>query len=143
VGECAEPIDLSKIFCYTEHRPGKQECPLVCRGTGRTSRARGCEISPLARKYSQQSDHPRSHRPHHSPRPRPRPAIEALGTIQPSGPFERALARLLIAAYKRRLRAIVRVVPTWVSEKMLSTSERGKATPLFDFCPELPYTMCV
>ena len=33
-------------------------------------------------------------------------AIEALGTIEPTGPFERALARLLIAAYKRRLRAI-------------------------------------
>jgi hypothetical protein len=34
-------------------------------------------------------------------------AIEALSTIQPSGPFERALARLLIAAYKQRLRATV------------------------------------
>jgi hypothetical protein len=42
--------------------------------------------------------------------------IEALGTIQPSGPFERALARLLMAAYKRRLRAIVAVVPAWVGE---------------------------
>jgi hypothetical protein len=29
-------------------------------------------------------------------------AIEALGTIEPSGPFERPLARLLMAAYKRR-----------------------------------------
>jgi hypothetical protein len=28
-------------------------------------------------------------------------AIEALGTIQPTGLFERALARLLMAAYKR------------------------------------------
>ena len=28
-------------------------------------------------------------------------AIEAMGTIQPFGPFERALARLLMAAYKR------------------------------------------
>jgi hypothetical protein len=45
-------------------------------------------------------------------------AIEALGIIEPTGPFERALARLLIAAYKRRLRAIVRVVPTWVSEEI-------------------------
>jgi hypothetical protein len=70
-------------------------------------------------------------------------AIEALGTIQPTGPFERALARLLIAAYKRRQRAIVRVVPTWASEKMLSTSERGKAALPFDFYPELQYTMCV
>jgi hypothetical protein len=28
-----------------------------------------------------------------------------------------------MAAYKRRLRAIVRVVPTWVSEEILSASE--------------------
>jgi hypothetical protein len=70
-------------------------------------------------------------------------AIEALGTIQPTGPFERALARLLMAAYKRRLRAIVKVVPTWVSEEILSAGERGQAASLFDFCAELQYTMCV
>jgi len=35
-----------------------------------------------------------------------------------TGPFERALARLLMAAYKRRLRAIVKVAPAWVSEEM-------------------------
>jgi hypothetical protein len=64
-------------------------------------------------------------------------AIEALGTIQPTGPFERALARLLMAAYKRRLRGIVAAAPAWVSGEMLSTSERGKAAPPFDFCPEL------
>ena len=34
-------------------------------------------------------------------------AIEALGTIEPTGPIEQALARLLLTAYKRRLRAIV------------------------------------
>jgi hypothetical protein len=34
-------------------------------------------------------------------------AIEALGTIEPTGPTERALARLLLAGYKRRLRAII------------------------------------
>jgi hypothetical protein len=39
-------------------------------------------------------------------------AIEAMDTIEPSGPLERALARLRMAAYKRRLRAIVKVVPT-------------------------------
>ena len=50
-------------------------------------------------------------------------AIEAMGTIEPTGPFGRALARLPIAAYKRRLRAIVRVVPAWVSEEILSASE--------------------
>jgi len=38
--------------------------------------------------------------------------IEALGTIEPAGPFERALARLLMAAYKRRLRGIVKLAPT-------------------------------
>jgi hypothetical protein len=48
-----------------------------------------------------------------------------------------------MATYKRRQRAIVKVVPTWVSEEILSTSERGKAAPLFDFRPELQYTMCV
>jgi hypothetical protein len=35
-------------------------------------------------------------------------ALEALGTVQPSGPFERALARPLMAAYKRRLRGSTR-----------------------------------
>ena len=49
-------------------------------------------------------------------------AIEALSTIQPSGPFERALARLLMAAYKRRLRGIVNLAPTWVSDEILSAS---------------------
>jgi hypothetical protein len=49
--------------------------------------------------------------------------IETLGTIEPTGPFERALARLLMSAYKRRLRAVVRVVPTWVSEEILSASK--------------------
>jgi hypothetical protein len=52
-------------------------------------------------------------------RPRPRPRHEALGTIESTGPFERALARLLMAVHKRRLRAIVKVVPTWVSEETM------------------------
>jgi hypothetical protein len=33
-------------------------------------------------------------------------AIEALGTIEPTGPTERVLAGLLLAGYKRKLRAI-------------------------------------
>ena len=41
-----------------------------------------------------------------------------------TGPFERAVARLLMAAYKRRLWAIVKVAPAWVSEGILSASER-------------------
>jgi hypothetical protein len=58
-------------------------------------------------------------------------AIEALGTIEPTGPFERTLARLLMAAYKRRLRAIVKVVPTWVSEEILSASKHiGEDRPV-------------
>ena len=51
-------------------------------------------------------------------------AIEALGTIEPSGPFERAIAGLLLAAYKRRLRGIVEVVPAWVSEEIMNASQR-------------------
>jgi hypothetical protein len=51
-------------------------------------------------------------------------AIDAPSTIQPTCPFERALARLPMAAYKRRLRAIVAAAPTWVSEELLSASER-------------------
>jgi hypothetical protein len=34
-------------------------------------------------------------------------AIEALGTIEPTGPTERVLAGLLLAGYKRRLRVII------------------------------------
>ena len=47
-------------------------------------------------------------------------AIEALSTIQPSGPFERALARLLMAATKRRLRGIVAPAPAWLSNDQVS-----------------------
>jgi hypothetical protein len=50
-------------------------------------------------------------------------AIEALGIIEPSGWFERTLARLLLAGYKRRLRAIVGAVPAWVTEEILSASQ--------------------
>ena len=39
-------------------------------------------------------------------------AGEAPSPIEPSSPFERALARLPLAAYKRRLRAIVEVAPS-------------------------------
>ena len=50
--------------------------------------------------------------------------IEALGTIEPSSSFGRALARLLMAAYKHCLRAVVEAAPAWVSEEILSASER-------------------
>ena len=51
-------------------------------------------------------------------------AIEVIGIIEPSAWFERAIAGLLLAAYKRRLRAIVAVEPTWVTERILEASER-------------------
>jgi hypothetical protein len=50
-------------------------------------------------------------------------AIEALGTIEPSSLIVRALARLLLAGYKR-LRAIMAAAPAWVSEEIPSASER-------------------
>jgi hypothetical protein len=50
-------------------------------------------------------------------------AIEALGTNQPTGGFERATAALRLAAYKRRLRAITAAAPVWMAERILSASE--------------------
>jgi hypothetical protein len=50
-------------------------------------------------------------------------AIEALSIIEPSGWFEHWQMRLLQAAYKERLRAIVAAVPGWVAEQILSASE--------------------
>jgi hypothetical protein len=47
-------------------------------------------------------------------------AIEALGTIEPSGWFERWQARMLQRAYKERLNAIVAGVPEWAAEEILS-----------------------
>ncbi len=51
-------------------------------------------------------------------------AIDALDTIEPRDPFERAVAELLQAAYERCLWAIVAEVPSWVSEEILRSSER-------------------
>jgi len=39
-------------------------------------------------------------------------AVEALETIEPSDDSERASARLLVQAYKRRLRAIIGAAPS-------------------------------
>ena len=50
-------------------------------------------------------------------------AIEGMSEINPTGPIERALAGFLLAGYKRRLRAIVEVLPDWVVEKILGASE--------------------
>ena len=38
-------------------------------------------------------------------------AIEALETIEPTGPFGRAIAGLLMAAYKRCLRGLAEATP--------------------------------
>jgi len=49
-------------------------------------------------------------------------AIESLDTIESSDPFERALADLFLAAYKRRLREVVQAAPPWVAEQVSSAS---------------------
>jgi len=50
-------------------------------------------------------------------------AIEALDTIEPVSPLERAMTELLQAAYKRCLRTIVAEAPSWVSEEILSADQ--------------------
>jgi hypothetical protein len=50
-------------------------------------------------------------------------AIEALETIEPTGPIERTMAVLLLQSYRRRLRGIVASAPTWVSEEIFSASQ--------------------
>ena len=49
--------------------------------------------------------------------------IEALETIEPSGFAERANVWLLLRVYRRRLRGIVAVAPSWMSEEILSASQ--------------------
>jgi hypothetical protein len=51
-------------------------------------------------------------------------AIKALGAIEPSDPFERVVAELFQAAYRRRLTEIVEAAPAWVAEEILGASER-------------------
>lgn len=50
-------------------------------------------------------------------------AVEALETIEPTGPIERVITWLLLEAYRRRVRAIVASAPAWVAEHVLSTSK--------------------
>ena len=50
-------------------------------------------------------------------------AVEAIGTIEPDNWFERWQTRRLQATYKRRLRALVAVAPSWVTEEILSASQ--------------------
>lgn len=50
-------------------------------------------------------------------------AIEALETIDHTGPIERAIVWFLLEAYRHRLRAIVASAPDWVVEQILSASQ--------------------
>jgi hypothetical protein len=50
-------------------------------------------------------------------------AIAVLEIIEPSGWFERAIAGLLLLAYRRRLRGIVEVVPEWMTKEIRSASQ--------------------
>ena len=50
-------------------------------------------------------------------------AIQALETIEPSAGFERAIARLLVKACRRRLRAIIATAPSWVGGRILEAVE--------------------
>ena len=50
-------------------------------------------------------------------------AIQALDAIESSDPFERALAELFQAAYKRRLTEIVEAAPPWVAQEVSSAGQ--------------------
>jgi hypothetical protein len=50
-------------------------------------------------------------------------AIEALETIEPTGPIERTMAALLLQAYRYRLRAVVVAAPVWLAEEALSARQ--------------------
>jgi hypothetical protein len=50
-------------------------------------------------------------------------AIATIDTSAPTGHFERRRARLLQVEYRHRLREILRAVPPWVAEEILSAPE--------------------
>jgi hypothetical protein len=50
-------------------------------------------------------------------------AIQALDTVECPDPFERAVAELFQAAYKRRLMEMVEVVPAWMADEIRSASQ--------------------
>jgi len=58
-------------------------------------------------------------------------AIEALGEIEPSGWFERALVRLLLAGYRRRLCGIVEAVPASAQATILGMGSGDKPMMLW------------
>ena len=56
-------------------------------------------------------------------------AIKALNQIESSRPFEREMAELLGAAYRRCLRDIIAAAPPWVSEEILTNWDQSRCTP--------------
>jgi len=58
-------------------------------------------------------------------------AIEGLRVLEPSGWFEREIAGLLLAAYRRRLKMIIATAPSWVGARILSAAERVGEPILF------------
>jgi len=64
------------------------------------------------------NDRPQPYRPHHRPMQGPRPRNRGPAHNRAIG-----LIRALAAAYKHRLREIIKVVPSWVAEQILSASE--------------------
>ena len=50
-------------------------------------------------------------------------AIEGLSEVDPTGPIERLMIRMLLDSYKQRLQALVAALPAWAVEKILSAGE--------------------
>jgi hypothetical protein len=51
-------------------------------------------------------------------------AIEGLSEVDPTGPIERLMIRMLLDSYKQRLEALIAALPAWAVERILSASER-------------------
>jgi hypothetical protein len=49
--------------------------------------------------------------------------MEALETIDHTGPIERTMAALLLQAYRYRLRAVVVATPGWLAEEVLNAGQ--------------------
>jgi hypothetical protein len=49
-------------------------------------------------------------------------AIEALETIEQTGPLEREMVWFLLEAYRHRLQEIIKTAPSWMGEEIMSAS---------------------
>ena len=58
-------------------------------------------------------------------------AVEGFRVVELSGWFERMIAGLLLAAYRRRLKMIIATTPTWVGGRILSAAEEVRQAVLF------------